>query len=99
MAVKTLFIANRGEIAVRIIKAAKALGIRTVQAVSAADRDMLAARLADAAVEIGPAQAAKSYLNKDAVVRRLTAARTRFIRATDSSPRMRSSPRRSRRRG
>ena len=68
MAVKTLFIANRGEIAVRIIKAAKALGIRTVQAVSAADRDMLAARLADAAVEIGPAQAAKSYLNKDAVV-------------------------------
>lgn len=68
MAVRTLFIANRGEIAVRIIKAAKALGIRTVQAVSAADRDMLAARLADATVEIGPAHAAKSYLNKDAVV-------------------------------
>ena len=68
MAVRTLFIANRGEIAVRIIKAAKALGIRTVQAVSAADRDMLAARLADATVEIGPSHAAKSYLNKDAVV-------------------------------
>ena len=68
MAVRTLFIANRGEIAVKIIKAAKALGIRTVQAVSAADRDMLAARLADATVEIGPAHAAKSYLNKDAVV-------------------------------
>jgi acetyl-CoA carboxylase, biotin carboxylase subunit len=68
MAVRTLFIANRGEIAVRIIKAAKALGIRTVQAVSAADRDMLAARLADATVEIGPAHAAKSYLNKNAVV-------------------------------
>ena len=68
MTVRTLFIANRGEIAVRIIKAAKALGIRTVQAVSAADRDMLAARLADATVEIGPAHAAKSYLNKDAIV-------------------------------
>jgi acetyl-CoA carboxylase biotin carboxylase subunit len=68
MAVRTLFIANRGEIAVRIIKAAKALGIRTVQAVSAADRDMLAARLADTTVEIGPAHAAKSYLNKNAVV-------------------------------
>ncbi len=68
MAIRTLFIANRGEIAVRIIKAAKALGIRTVQAASAADKDMLAARLADSVVEIGPAHAAKSYLNKDAIV-------------------------------
>ena len=42
MAIKALFIANRGEIAVRIIKAAKALGIQTIQAVSAADKDMLA---------------------------------------------------------
>jgi acetyl-CoA carboxylase biotin carboxylase subunit len=68
MAIKKLFIANRGEIAVRIIRAAKALGIKTVQAASAADTDMLAVRLADEAVEIGPAQASKSYLNKDAVV-------------------------------
>ena len=68
MAIKKLFIANRGEIAVRIIRAAKALGIKTVQAASAADRDMLAVRLADETVEIGPAQASKSYLNKDAVV-------------------------------
>jgi acetyl-CoA carboxylase biotin carboxylase subunit len=68
MAIRTLFIANRGEIAVRIIRAAKALGLRTVQAASAADKDMLAARLADSVVEIGPAHAAKSYLNKDAVV-------------------------------
>jgi acetyl-CoA carboxylase biotin carboxylase subunit len=68
MAIRKLFIANRGEIAVRINRAAKALGIKTVQAASAADKDMLAARLADETVEIGPAHAAKSYLNKDAIV-------------------------------
>src|SRR6202020_3016517 len=56
------------EIAVRIVRAAKALGIRTVQAVSSADRDMLAARMADEIVEIGPPHAAKSYLNKEAIV-------------------------------
>lgn len=68
MKIKTLFIANRGEIAVRIIRAAQELGIRTVQAYSAADRDSLAVRLADEAIDIGPAQAAKSYLNIPAVV-------------------------------
>jgi acetyl-CoA carboxylase biotin carboxylase subunit len=66
--IKTLFIANRGEIAVRIIRAAQELGIRTVQACSAADKDSLAVRLADEAIDIGPAQAAKSYLNIPAVV-------------------------------
>jgi acetyl-CoA carboxylase biotin carboxylase subunit len=69
MALRKLFIANRGEIAVRIIRAARELGIATVQAVSAADRDMLAARLADEVVEIGPAHAQKSYLNGAAMVR------------------------------
>jgi acetyl-CoA carboxylase, biotin carboxylase subunit len=68
MTIRSVLIANRGEIAVRIIRAAKALGIRTVQAHSMADRDMLAVRLADEAVEIGPAAAAKSYLNIAAVV-------------------------------
>ena len=68
MAIRTLFVANRGEIAVRIIRAAKALGMRTIQAVSAADKDMLAAQMSDAVAEIGPAHAAKSYLNKEAVV-------------------------------
>jgi acetyl-CoA carboxylase, biotin carboxylase subunit len=68
MPIRTLFIANRGEIAVRIIRAAKALGMRTVQAVSSADREMLAARMADQVAEIGPPQAAKSYLNKEALV-------------------------------
>jgi len=68
MTIRTLFVANRGEIAVRIIRAAQALGIRTVQAASAADREMLAAKMADEVAEIGPPHAAKSYLNKEAVL-------------------------------
>ncbi|PFG63078.1 acetyl-CoA carboxylase biotin carboxylase subunit [Thioclava sp. ES.031] len=68
MAIETLFIANRGEIAVRIIRAAQSLGIKTVQAYSEADAEMLAVKLADEAVCVGPAPAAKSYLNIPAVV-------------------------------
>jgi acetyl-CoA carboxylase biotin carboxylase subunit len=68
MPIRTLFVANRGEIAVRIVRAAKALGIRTVQAVSSADWEMLAARMADEIAEVGPPHPAKSYLNKEAVV-------------------------------
>jgi acetyl-CoA carboxylase biotin carboxylase subunit len=74
MTLRTLFVANRGEIAVRIVRAARELGLRTVQAVSAADRDMLAARLADAVAEVGPPHATKSYLAKDAVVAAAVAA-------------------------
>jgi len=66
--VKTLFIANRGEIAVRIIRAARELGLKTIQAHSLADADSLAVRLADEAMNIGPPSAAKSYLNVEAVV-------------------------------
>ena len=68
MAISSILIANRGEIAVRIIRAAKALGVRTVQVHSAADRDMLAVKLADEAIEIGPPSAAKSYLKIEAVI-------------------------------
>ena len=68
MPIKKLLIANRGEIAVRIIHAARDLGISTVQVMSKADHDMLAVKLADQAIEIGPAQAAKSYLNTDAIL-------------------------------
>ncbi len=65
MPIRRLLIANRGEIAVRIQRAARTLGIVAVQAVSAADRDSLAAALADEVVEIGKPQAAQSYLSAD----------------------------------
>lgn len=65
---KTLFIANRGEIAVRIARAARALGVRTVQAFSEADADADYVREADVAVCIGPASAAASYLDSDRLV-------------------------------
>jgi acetyl-CoA carboxylase, biotin carboxylase subunit len=66
--IRRVFVANRGEIAVRIIHACQKLGLETVIGVSAADRASLGARLADRAVCIGPAPAATSYLNKDAIV-------------------------------
>ncbi|WP_065330454.1 acetyl-CoA carboxylase biotin carboxylase subunit [Tritonibacter mobilis] len=68
MAIQRLFIANRGEIAVRIVRAAQALGIHSIQAHSEADSDMLAVKLADEAVSIGPAPAKESYLNIDAIL-------------------------------
>jgi len=68
MTIHKLLIANRGEIAVRIIRAARELGIATVQIYSKADSDSLAVRLADESIEIGPAQASKSYLNRDAIL-------------------------------
>src|SRR5712664_1917026 len=68
MTIRKLLIANRGEIAVRIIRAARELGLATVQVYSKADKEQLAVRLADESVEIGPAQASKSYLNRDAIL-------------------------------
>ncbi|SFP36791.1 acetyl-CoA carboxylase biotin carboxylase subunit [Amycolatopsis rubida] len=65
---KRLLIANRGEIAVRIIRAANDLGIETVAVVSEADRSAAHALLADQVVPIGPAPAAKSYLVADAIL-------------------------------
>jgi acetyl-CoA carboxylase biotin carboxylase subunit len=73
MTIKKLLIANRGEIAVRINRAARELGIATVQVYSKADKDSLAVRLADESIDIGPPQASKSYLNQAAI---LDAART-----------------------
>jgi len=65
---KRLFVANRGEIAVRIVRACERLGIESVVGVSDADRDTLAAQLATSAVCIGPAPAVQSYLKAEAVV-------------------------------
>lgn len=72
MSLKRVLVANRGEIAVRIVRACHALGIEAVVAVSDADRDSLAARMADHAICIGPARSALSYLNVPALI---TAAR------------------------
>ncbi len=65
---KTVLIANRGEIALRIIRACKELGIRSVLAYSEADANSLPVRLADQAVCIGPAQAKLSYRNAKAII-------------------------------
>jgi len=65
---KKLLIANRGEIAVRIIRAARDLGIATVAVHSAADAEALHVQLADEAVNIGPPAAKKSYLNMQAIL-------------------------------
>ncbi len=65
---KKILVANRGEIAVRIIRACRELGIRTVAVYSEIDRDSLHKELADEAVCIGPAQSNKSYLNVKAII-------------------------------
>ena len=66
--IQRLFVANRGEIAVRIIRACQRLGIEAVVAVSDVDRNSLAARLATRAVCIGPAAASQSYLRAETLV-------------------------------
>ena len=65
---RKILIANRGEIAVRIIRACRELGIKTVAVYSEADREALHTQLADEAVCIGPAAAAQSYLNMESIL-------------------------------
>ncbi|WP_370342710.1 acetyl-CoA carboxylase biotin carboxylase subunit [Pararhodobacter marinus] len=66
--IKRIFIANRGEIAVRIIRTARALGLETVLGVSAADTESLGAKLATRAVVLGPAPSKDSYLRVGTVI-------------------------------
>lgn len=67
-AFRRVFVANRGEIAVRVIRACHELGIEAVLGVSEADRDSLPARMADRAVCIGPAPSLQSYLRPEILV-------------------------------
>ena len=66
--IQKLLIANRGEIAVRIIRACREMGIATVAVYSEADRDSLHTQLADEAVCIGPAPSKDSYLNMERIL-------------------------------
>ncbi|HWL05054.1 MAG TPA: acetyl-CoA carboxylase biotin carboxylase subunit [Xanthobacteraceae bacterium] len=68
MTISRVLIANRGEIALRVIRACQELGIETVLATSEADRDSLPARIADRAICIGPARSTDSYLNQSALI-------------------------------
>ena len=65
---KKILIANRGEIACRIIKTARKMGIMTVAVYSDADRDALHVEMADEAVRIGPPAAAQSYLDIEKII-------------------------------
>ncbi|MCB6202648.1 acetyl-CoA carboxylase biotin carboxylase subunit [Extibacter muris] len=66
--IKKILIANRGEIAVRIIRACREMGIETVAVYSKADKDALHTQLADEAVCIGPAPSSESYLSMDRII-------------------------------
>jgi 3-methylcrotonyl-CoA carboxylase alpha subunit len=65
---ESVLIANRGEIACRVIRTCKRLGVRSIAVFSEADRGALFTRLADVALEIGPAPAAESYLRIDRIL-------------------------------
>ena len=65
-----ILIANRGEIALRVIKTCQRLGVKTVAVHSDVDGDMPFVHLADEAFELGPAPVAQSYLNADLIVDR-----------------------------
>src|SRR5215467_7360808 len=80
---KKILVANRGEIALRVICACKELGIGTVAVYSEADRNSLHVRFADEAVCIGPARSSESYLNIPQVISaRKSRMWMRFIRDT-----------------
>ena len=85
--IKKLLIANRGEIAVRVIRAARELGIRTVAVFSDADKEALHVALADESVNIGESEPNKSYLDADKIIGAAKETKPKpSIPATASSP-------------
>ena len=76
---RSLLIANRGEIAVRIIRTARRMGLRTVAVYSDADRDALHVRMADQAIRIGPAPARESYLSVERIIEAARATGTEAV--------------------
>ena len=66
--IKKVLVANRGEIAVRIIRACREMGIETVAVYSQADEEALHTQLADEAICIGPAPSSESYLNMEQII-------------------------------
>jgi acetyl-CoA carboxylase, biotin carboxylase subunit len=77
--IRRLFIANRGEIALRVIRTARRIGMTTILGVSDADRHSLPARMADEVAIVGPAPSSQSYLSVDAVIAAAKAARADAI--------------------
>ncbi|QGG46553.1 acetyl-CoA carboxylase biotin carboxylase subunit [Heliorestis convoluta] len=77
--IKKILVANRGEIAVRIIRACREMGIETVAVFSEADRDALHVKLADEAYCVGPAPSNKSYLNITNIISAATVAKADAI--------------------
>ena len=82
--IRKVLIANRGEIAVRIIRACREMGIETVAVYSEADREALHTQLADEAICIGPAPSSESYLNMEQIISAtIVSERMPFIRDLD----------------